>query len=102
MLFTEPESEVVIHTKGLAEHGRGYLLERAGYWEKRGPLPPRPPQTEIGWKMQRQQIVMESARTSEHDSTRTVTPDMRPYTVPGYVDVKTPGETDNKENEAFV
>ena len=96
---------MVIHTKGLAEHGRGYLLDRADYWEKRGPPPPRPPQTDIGWKMRRQQTVMESAKTSEHDSTMTLTPDIRPYTVPGYVDVKTPREninTDNKENETIV
>lgn len=74
---TEPKSDAIIHSKGLAEHGRGYLLQRADYWEQRGPLPPRPPMTEIGWKMQQQQLLWSQQSSERGGSTNpTVTPDL--------------------------
>ncbi|KAL4230221.1 hypothetical protein ACF0H5_010606 [Mactra antiquata] len=82
---TEPKSEAVIHSKGLAEHGRDYLLERADFWEKRGPLPPRPPMTEVGWKMQRQATLAASRQASEMtlSTNETCTPDLSARHIPG-------------------
>ena len=69
----------------MAEHGRGYLLQMADYWDKRGPVPIRPPQTAIGWKMQRQQTQMGSSNYSGDSTGTSITQEPRPYTVPGYI-----------------
>ena len=77
MTFTsEPKTEAILHSKGLAEHGRDYLLERADYWERRGPLPQRPPMTDIGCKMQRQhQLTSRQTSVISQSSNWTSTPE---------------------------
>ncbi|KAL3880366.1 hypothetical protein ACJMK2_032610 [Sinanodonta woodiana] len=83
---TDPNSDVLMMTKDIAEYGRGFLLERAEFWDEKEPIPPRPPLTPYGFSMSR-------AHTSLHgdlNSTATVTPDLRPHSIPpnlpGYVD----------------
>ncbi|XP_012940770.1 uncharacterized protein LOC101847539 [Aplysia californica] len=55
------------------ETGRDYLLERAHYWKERGPLPPRPPTTELGWRNLRAQTASETTRdhTSQQQQRKT-------------------------------
>ncbi|KAL3880367.1 hypothetical protein ACJMK2_032611 [Sinanodonta woodiana] len=82
---TDPNSDVLMQTKDIAENGRDFLLERAEFWEARGPIPPRPPLTRYGFYMSR-------AHTSYQDdmnATSTITPIPRSHTMPvnlpGYV-----------------
>ncbi|KAK3576445.1 hypothetical protein CHS0354_025207 [Potamilus streckersoni] len=82
---TDSKSDVLMMTKDIAEYGRGFLLERAEFWDVREPIPPRPPLTPYGFSMSR-------AHTSLQDdinSTSTITPDLRPNSLPtnlpGYV-----------------
>ncbi|XP_053400555.1 uncharacterized protein LOC123558387 [Mercenaria mercenaria] len=106
----DPKSQEFLHSQGLAEHGRGYLLKRADYWERRGPLPPRPPMTAVGWKMQRQQTIAASRQASELGySTMTCTPELSTTNMPGVVEsprgnehISERNESRNSKNESFV
>ncbi|XP_052794922.1 uncharacterized protein LOC128227970 [Mya arenaria] len=84
--LTEPKTEAIKHSQGLAEHGRGYLLKRADYWERRGPLPPRPPMTKVGWKMQQQQLTSSRQSSQLGYSTATCTPDLAVAPMPGLIE----------------
>lgn len=90
--------------KGLAEHGRGYLLERADFWEKQGPLPPRPPMTAAGWRMQREQTLLASRQLSERcyssHSSRPGSPDPATATIPGFVESPRKTEINSEENNS--
>ena len=46
------------------EDGRDYLLARAQFWKERGPLPPRPPTTDLGLRLQRERT-LQSRMTTE-------------------------------------
>ncbi|GFR83262.1 hypothetical protein ElyMa_004119400 [Elysia marginata] len=46
------------------QDGRDYLLTRAMFWKEKGPLPPRPPTTELGLRLQRERT-MQSRATNE-------------------------------------
>lgn len=105
----DPKSEEFEYSQGLALHGRGYLLKRADYWERRGPLPPRPPMTAIGWKMQRQQTLFASRQTSELGaSTTTCTPDLSTTNMPGMIEsprnepILEENDLQNSQNESYV
>ncbi|KAK3576446.1 hypothetical protein CHS0354_025208 [Potamilus streckersoni] len=50
---TEPKSDTLMITRGIAEHGRDFLIERADYWEETGPLPPRPALIQYGFRKSR-------------------------------------------------
>ncbi|XP_067661547.1 uncharacterized protein [Haliotis asinina] len=52
-LLAAGESASNEDVKALAEHGRNYLLQMALYWEEKGPLPPRPSVTALGFRMER-------------------------------------------------
>lgn len=43
------------------EDGRNYLLSRAMFWKEKGPLPPRPPTTELGLRLQRERTMQSRA-----------------------------------------
>ncbi|GFN88128.1 hypothetical protein PoB_001463400 [Plakobranchus ocellatus] len=48
------------------EDGREYLLDRARFWKEKGPLPPRPPTTDLGMRLQRERT-LQSRMTMESD-----------------------------------
>ncbi|XP_046563496.1 uncharacterized protein LOC124272367, partial [Haliotis rubra] len=52
-LLAAGETSSKEEVKALAEHGRNYLLQMALYWEEKGPLPPRPSVTALGFRMER-------------------------------------------------
>ncbi|XP_069128925.1 uncharacterized protein [Argopecten irradians] len=68
-----PQENPDIDDRFLAEHGRDFLLDRADFWEDRGPLPPRPPRTSLGMRLSRVQTMTDSGRVSM-TSTDTCTP----------------------------
>ncbi|OWF55627.1 hypothetical protein KP79_PYT13296 [Mizuhopecten yessoensis] len=70
---TAPKEDRDIDDRDLAEHGRHFLLDRADFWEDRGPLPSRPPRTSLGMRMSRMQTMINSGRVSM-TSTNTCTP----------------------------
>ncbi|CAG2192280.1 ARHGAP35 [Mytilus edulis] len=49
----KPNTEPIIDERDLAEHGRGFLLERAEYWDGIGISIPRPPTTAVGLRLSR-------------------------------------------------
>lgn len=73
LYVTEPTNNADIDDRDLAEHGRNYLLDRADFWEDRGPLPARPPRTSLGMRLTRMQTMSDSGRVSM-TSTTTCTP----------------------------
>ncbi|KAK3576444.1 hypothetical protein CHS0354_025206 [Potamilus streckersoni] len=75
---TDPNSDVLMQTKGIAELGREFLLERADFWEARGPIPPRPPLTRYGFYMSRAHTSLQE----DVNSTSTITPIPRSHTMP--------------------
>ncbi|KAL5012800.1 hypothetical protein ScPMuIL_011351 [Solemya velum] len=86
---TEPNSDAQANALGAADQGREFLLERADYWEERGPIPPRPPPTAFGQRISRMHTTMtgvvsgRSTMLSSIASTCTPTSDLaRPQTVP--------------------
>lgn len=98
----EPKSEAFVHSKGLAEHGRDYLLERADFWERRGPLPPRPPMTAVGWKMQRQQIITSRQTSQMSFSTNSTTTPEPLVNMPGVVECSDENQLDDsKSNSSY-
>ncbi|XP_048244266.1 uncharacterized protein LOC124148145 isoform X1 [Haliotis rufescens] len=52
-LLAAEETSSNEEVKALAEHGRDYLVQMALYWEEKGPLPPRPSVTALGFRMER-------------------------------------------------
>lgn len=63
----------------MAEHGRDFLLGRAEYWDERGEMMPRPPQTALGLRLSRMNtFVPDSGRVSNISYASTVTPQPPP------------------------
>ncbi|KAK3576440.1 hypothetical protein CHS0354_025202 [Potamilus streckersoni] len=62
-----------VHTRGLAQSGRGFLLNRADYWHERNPLPPRPPPSELGMRMSRMQTIYTIADSGRYSMTSPTT-----------------------------
>ncbi|CAC5411125.1 unnamed protein product [Mytilus coruscus] len=76
---TEPNTEPIIDERDLAEHGRGFLLDRAEYWDERGVHIPRPPTTALGLRLSRMNTNLpDSGRVSNISYASTVTPPPHP------------------------
>ncbi|XP_052077898.1 myb-like protein X [Mytilus californianus] len=76
---TEPNTEPIIDERDLAEHGRGFLLDRAEYWDGRGVHIPRPPTTALGLRLSRMNTNLpDSGRVSNISYASTVTPPPHP------------------------
>ncbi|VDI36257.1 Hypothetical predicted protein, partial [Mytilus galloprovincialis] len=91
---TEPNTEPIIDERDLAEHGRGFLLDRAEYWDGRGVHIPRPPTTALGLRLSRMNTnMLDSGRVSNISYASTVTPPPHP---------EQRQETPKQPKEAFV
>ncbi|CAG2219346.1 unnamed protein product [Mytilus edulis] len=91
---TEPNTEPIIDERDLAEHGRGFLLDRAEFWDGRGVHIPRPPTTALGLRLSRMNTnMLDSGRVSNISYASTVTPPPHP---------EQQQETPKQPKEAFV
>lgn len=64
--LSELPTNAALETRGLASHGREYLIERAEYWQEHEPYNQAPPPSELGLRLSRMRTFHTTADSGMH------------------------------------
>ncbi|KAL3880365.1 hypothetical protein ACJMK2_032609 [Sinanodonta woodiana] len=73
----EPKGDTLMITRGIAEHGREFLMERAEFWDETGSIPPRP--ATIPYVFRRSRVL--ASFRDDKISISTLTPGIRQHSI---------------------